>query len=347
MGLTYIKSRFLHPVKMKWYDLQIEIIGAWKFFLKRQRSGERKLTKIHYQSTDKICGNKRSTVIYMANGYTWHGGLADRLKGIVSLYAWCSYHSKPFKINFCHPFRLHNYLIPNEYDWQIADEDISYNPCEVAVKQCLIAPVLAVPTVQPRLPELLGEWLDEHLVQTNAQLHVYTNMRYGNSRFAELFGKLFKPAPRLQNLIDYHKEQIGGKYISISFRFTTLLGDFTDCTGAALPVAERQPLIEKCLHAISQIAKTAPSHDRILVTADSSTFLAQAAALSHVYVIPGKVGHIDYDNDDDVNMKTFLDFLLIADAEAVYLCKSGKMYKSAFAQTAAMVHNKPFEVKEC
>ena len=41
MGLTYIKSRFLHPVKMKWYDLQIEIIGAWKFFLKRQRSGER------------------------------------------------------------------------------------------------------------------------------------------------------------------------------------------------------------------------------------------------------------------------------------------------------------------
>ena len=55
MGLTYIKSRFLHPVKMKWYDLQIEIIGAWKFFLKRQRSGERKLTKIHYQSTDKIC----------------------------------------------------------------------------------------------------------------------------------------------------------------------------------------------------------------------------------------------------------------------------------------------------
>ena len=42
MGLTYIKSRFLHPVKMKWYDLQIEIIGAWKFFLKRQRSGERK-----------------------------------------------------------------------------------------------------------------------------------------------------------------------------------------------------------------------------------------------------------------------------------------------------------------
>ena len=93
MGLTYIKSRFLHPVKMKWYDLQIEIIGAWKFFLKRQRSGERKLTKIHYQSTDKICGNKRSTVIYMANGYTWHGGLADRLKGIVSLYAWCSDHS--------------------------------------------------------------------------------------------------------------------------------------------------------------------------------------------------------------------------------------------------------------
>ena len=53
MGLTYIKSRFLHPVKMKWYDLQIEIIGAWKFFLKRQRSGERNSLPINGQNLRK------------------------------------------------------------------------------------------------------------------------------------------------------------------------------------------------------------------------------------------------------------------------------------------------------
>ena len=68
--------------------------------------------------------------------------------------------------------------------------------------------------------------------------------------------------------------------------------------------------------------------------------------MENVYIIPGKVGHIDYDNGDDVNMKTFLDFFLISKAEKVYLARSGKMYHSAFAKTASLVNNRPFEMYE-
>lgn len=321
-------------------------MGVWNFFLWQGKKAEEKIQREYYKQTFYTVKSEKTTVIYMANGFTWHGGLADRLKGIISLFCWCHDNNRPFKINFCHPFRLQDYLIPNQYDWLIGDDEISYNLQEARVLQCLLEPVLAVPEVQSKMQQLQESWMNDNLQLRNKQLHVYTNMRCGNHRFAELFPILFKPAPRLQQLIEYHLERIGGTYISISFRFTTLLGDFNDCTGPALPEQERQPLIDKCLKAISDISSIAPRHDRVLLTADSCTFLRQAAKLPNVYVIPGKVGHIDYENNDDVNMKTFLDFLLISKAEAVYLGKSGKMYKSAFAQTASMVNNRPFNIIE-
>ena len=83
-----------------------------------------------------------------------------------------------------------------------------------------------------------------------------------------------------------------------------------------------------------------------MVTADSEKFLSRAKNLNNVYIVPGKTGHIDYDRSDDVNMKTFLDFFLISKAKAVYLAKGPGMYNSAFAKTAALVNNRPFEVYE-
>ena len=43
------------------------------------------------------------------------------------------------------------------------------------------------------------------------------------------------------------------------------------------------------------------------------------------------------------NIKSAKKRVLVSEKKAL----ENKMYKSAFAQTAAMVHNKPFEVKEC
>ena len=91
---------------------------------------------------------------------------------------------------------------------------------------------------------------------------------------------------------------------------------------------------------------SAPAHNMVLVTADSERFLAEVSKISGVYVIPGKVGHIDYDHGDDVNMKTFLDFFLISGAQKVYLAKGKGMYNSAFAKTAALVNNREFEMYE-
>ena len=176
-------------------------------------------------------------------------------------------------------------------------------------------------------------------------VHVYTNLflDYTARDFGKIFSELFKPSVRLQKQIDLHMERLDGRYISISFRFTTLLGDFEDCTGSPLPEEERAALIEKCVTAIAEIRAKAPMHKHVLVTADSPTFLKRVKGLPDVYVVQGQVGHIDYQHSDAVNMKTFLDFFLISKAEKVYLARTGQMYRSAFAKTASLVENKPFE----
>lgn len=54
---------------MKWYDLQIEIIGAWKFFLKQQSALEKQLIKQYYGTKVQA---KNCCVIFQCDGHIYH-----------------------------------------------------------------------------------------------------------------------------------------------------------------------------------------------------------------------------------------------------------------------------------
>ncbi|MDR0868694.1 MAG: hypothetical protein LBP75_09545 [Planctomycetota bacterium] len=72
--------------------------------------------------------NSAPIVIWIGDGKRWIGGLADRLGGIVFAFQMCRQVGRDFKIHFVHPFRLTDYLQPNQYNWTIAPEAISYHP---------------------------------------------------------------------------------------------------------------------------------------------------------------------------------------------------------------------------
>lgn len=57
---------------------------------------------------------------------TFSGGLSDRLRGIVSIYAECKKQRLPFRIVF-EPLHLEDYLLPNKYDWRISKEEICWD----------------------------------------------------------------------------------------------------------------------------------------------------------------------------------------------------------------------------
>lgn len=287
-----------------------------------------------YYSEHTTHSNPGKSVILMVDGRSIHGGLADRLKGAVTLYLLSKKLHRDYKIHWTFPFLLEDYLIPCHYDWRCSDSDIVYD-------SSLSAPVLLNDYQLPTSFHYFYLWR-RHLAKR--QLHVYSNSPYCINEFGKTFQHLFKPSGRLQTLIDKHSHALGSRYISCTFRFQQLLGDFAERDYPVLPQDKRQDLIIKCLHQLETIHIANPD-SKIYVTSDSSTFLQHAVSFPYVYIVPGTVVHMDYTQDCDykVYAKSFLDFYLISAATKSYLVCGDQMYRSGFARLASSINNHPYE----
>ena len=287
--------------------------------------------------------HERAVVFMALNETTFSGGLSDRLRGIVSVYAECKRQGRPFRIVF-EPLHLEDYLVPNEYDWRIGEDEIDWDlaksfPCVLLTYH----------------NDSHNRW--QHFVQSSVlrsyfrkhchQLHVFTNMIPSDEEYRTLFHELFRPTDDLQRLIGYHLEKLGGKrnYISCTFRFRQLLGDFKE-GGATLPVEQREAYIERCIETVKELHKQYGDKN-ILVTADSSTFLSELKekSLPYVYVMPGKVVHLGFtaDASKTVYMKSFLDMYMISYADTVYLVRDKLMYHSGFPLRAALLNRAEYK----
>jgi len=284
---------------------------------------------------------KRETdrYIFMADGKFLHGGMFDRLKGIISIYALAKAQSKDFKIHFVHPFLLENYLVPNSYDWRIDnDYPISYH----------------YPISRPIFG--YGECYEPSRIlrDRKGEIHFYygynslkeINEKYGTSfDWSELYNELFKPSPHLQKYINYYKNEVGCEYIAIHTRFLNLLGDKTETAiNPVLPEDKQNKIKKEISNCIGDIIKQ--HHDcRVMIASDSPNFIAYIQEIfPNVYIVPGEISHIGtHDSDDAQNIKMFVDYYLIGGAKKVYSLWSEGMWKSAFPEYAAMIGKTNFE----
>lgn len=263
-------------------------------------------------------------------------GLADRLKGIVSLYAYCKANNYKFKCDFNYPFYLHSFLQPNQYDWTLSEKERSES---IRNSRILI---------------LHGETSGRLLsAKPRKQLHVYINRDYlddinkkyhRNFTWGELFNELFKPAAGLQTRLDLHLQQTGASFIACQLRFMSLLGDFKEYDQTPLAEQEQKRLIEQCTEAILEIRQQTTG--KIMVVSDSLTFINHISTFEQIITFPEKTVHVDCaqdDDDQDVYMKPFIDFLLLSRAEKVYSIVAPGMYPSEFPLYASKINNLPFE----
>ncbi len=282
-------------------------------------------------------GNGKKTVILMVkNETTFCGGLSDRLRGITSVYQECKCQGLDFKIHFETP-NLIDYLEPNNYNWYIKDEDVCYD-----TKQAYPCTILTYKSLEDKKePDVQRDVLRWFLKKDYKQIHVYTNMRSGDSEYGKLFHELFKPCKELQEQIDFHVKALGGEkqYDAMVFRFRQLLGDFKE-GGETLSESEREEYIQRCMNLVVKEHESNPNK-KILVTSDSITFLNRVSTLPFVYVIPGKVVHIGftYDAAKTTYMKSFVDYYVLSYASKVTLVREKLMYHSGFALRAAMLNN--------
>lgn len=120
---------------MIYYDFSTELIRQWiKFPIHYLYSGEnymnKKAQEIMAEYDSKPMNLKeyhRPTIICMFDNKIASGGLADRLRGIVSMYMYAKQINYDFKIFHNKGFVLSDFLIPNKINWLTTEKDLIYN----------------------------------------------------------------------------------------------------------------------------------------------------------------------------------------------------------------------------
>lgn len=278
------------------------------------------------------CG--KEGVICMLDGRRFHGGITDRLRGILTTYREAKKRGLPFFIHWNDPFPLEDYLEPNKVDWRINPSDISYKKGEAF-------PVIIEDetNLQSAMRMKAGFRLKF------PQLHFYSNADNGIGEYRKLYNELFRPSAVLQAEVDKHLAKLGDKYWSFTFRFLNLLGDFREWERRQLPDGEALQLMEKVTREMIGEMDHLPDGYKVLITADSKRYLDYVKDKDpRIYVVPGDIKNVDLLKGEFPNawLKTFSDHRLIMGAERAYLIRTGRMYKSGFPRFAAEVGGAEF-----
>ncbi len=280
---------------------------------------------------------KKECLIFFIDGETYHGGFCDRMKGAISLFHYCLIKQVSFKIYYVFPFKLSDYLLPNQYDWTINSNEVCQNYFSV---QCLN--LISDPTIE-RLKKL----------NPKRQVHSYANRdivdelnkEYGTSfLWGHLFQTLFKPNNILSDQIKLHKLKLGEGYVSVAFRFQNMLGDFKEYNFPELSDLDKKHTIQKNKSMLKDIVLKYPGK-KVLITSDSILFLQKITDIENTYVIPIKGDHLDNttSTSPESHMKVFLDFFLLSESSKIYSVGTKEMYKTDFPLYASKIRNINFE----
>lgn len=286
---------------------------------------------------DNTC--RAGAMVFCADGRMPHGGMFDRLKGAVSVYAAAKVLGRDFRICFNSPFVLERYLEPNGYDWRLGEA----GRCESAW--------------QARPVVMYGEWSNPRRLLKRRHREVqfyygYDSLAYINRRcgtqfdWGELYGELFRPTAYLQQYIDDCKRGLGDNYVAVHLRFMNLLGDKTEFdVDPTLPASEQESLMVRALAELRGVMAR-NSGKRVLLATDSATFVERVHREEpEVQFIPGEIKHIGTaaETSDGAVVKMFIDYYMIAGAERVYNLVGPGMWPSAFPEYAAKIGRCPFE----
>ena len=305
-----------------------------------EQATRQKLDK-HYQNIPATKPAKPYAVCVFGAQITG-GGLADRLRGAVSLYQACKATGREFKLYFTEPFLLENYLQPNSYDWSITDEAMTYNRQQVDV--VVAESVLDDADERSQHRQMFTQKLQEN---PNRQIHFYTNAAFCYQQdFSRDFRELFKPSRRLQEHLERMNQTIGRPYITVSARFCNLLDDFNEeVYSEPLAPEYQERLLTACLNQTESLRQQHPEYAVVICT-DSKTFLERARQQNYVYANQGELTHIGNDTHHSYEYyeKVFLDFFAISMAEKAYLLKAPRMHNSGFPYAAALACGKPLHI---
>ncbi|PIA77997.1 hypothetical protein BFR04_07130 [Gaetbulibacter sp. 4G1] len=283
---------------------------------------------------------EKKKIIVCFDGVINHGGLVDRLKGIISFYQIAKTLDYDFYILFSHPFKLETLLEPADLDWKLKNNQIKWHPFKTKL-------LYLVNNFNTKPLEIIK--------QSKADtFYVYANIDYSTSTFSDLtnleletkwrndFNSLFKKSDFLNKKLE---EVSTESYIAFHLRFTSIMGDFKDTTTNVLSENEKEKLQVYLLSVIKN--KTKVLNKQAYVFSDSINFINYITSNSNIKAIEGgQPLHMDnFEKDENIqgHLKTLIDFFMLGNSEIIYFLKADKMYNSSFSKYAAIVGQTKFE----
>ncbi len=332
-AIVKIKRRAQNILKKRIADCQniLESAVVWT----GNTSGKSKAAELDrklYHDNDENVENEG--VVCVLDGNMYHGGLTDRLRGVLTVYSEAKKRGYPFYIMWDTPFRLIDYLAPATFDWNLNREKLSRSHKNSKV---IVADDLNDFQSIVRIRSAFHK--------PKKQIHFYTNADSARGKYASLYQELFTPSEKLQKQVDHHLEKLGSHYWSVSYRFMGILGDFNDWDSVKINNEEQSLLIRKSALALNEIIKTAGPCTRIFVASDSKRFLEHIKDIdSKIYIVSGDIKHtdLDYSDSSDVWLKTFVDQQLIMNADKVFRMLNPLTYATGFPRFAAEVGGAEF-----
>lgn len=296
---------------------------------------------LHYSKRLKLKGyNTEKRIIVCCDGLFPHGGLVDRLKGIMSFYEISKVLDYKFYIQFDKPFELKVLLEPNKVNWFIGRKDIKWHPTKTKlvylVNNFNVNPLEIIKRSKANTFIVYAN-IDyfERIYNTSTNIDLENKWRIS-------FNELFKRTEFLNTKLESLENK---NYIAIHTRFTSLMGDFTDSSVKIISEEKKRKLLVDLQFEINKILKE--SKHKCYVFSDSTLFLQYIANKENIHLVEGNPFHMDdYNNISKLedHLKTMLDFFMIANSETVYFLKIKPMYHSSFSKYAALIGNKPFKV---
>lgn len=283
---------------------------------------------------------EKPQIIICFDGFSQHGGLVDRMKGVLSYYEVAKALGYDFKIYHTSPYPLTAFLAPNQWNWVATEEDMQWNPTKTKFMYTML---------EVNMNPL------ETIKKSDAEtFFVYNNMDYFDklfpqlseeerkARWSESFKELFKPSDYLQKAID--DLHLPKNKIAFHTRFTSVLGDFVDTVTQVYSEEKQQKLLQQLKDAISKIAAQYPEKE-VFVFSDSIKYLTFIKNHTDFNVLEGEPLHPDNKNDNfdyELHLKTFLDFFAIALCDEIILVRTNYIYNSAYPRYASYLYNKNF-----
>lgn len=327
-SIVRAKRRIVGIVKKRTADLRTlaDTFSVWRGKIPANSIAADLDSKLYHNRLESV---KKCGVVCVLDGNMYHGGLTDRLRGILTSYREAKRKGLPFYIMWDKPFYLTDYLEPATFNWIMRSEELSRSRVNSKV---VVADDLS------DLQSLFRIRSAFHYIKP--QIHLYTNADSARGEYASLYSELFRPSKQLKTCVDSHLSMLGPRYWSVSYRFMGVLGDFNDWERIKIGKDEQMLLIEKSAAALRNIIRMAPEGIRILVASDSSRFLDYVKDIdARIYIVSGEIRHIDLDEDKDSSiwLKTFVDQQLIMNAEKVFRMLNPLTYTTGFPRFAAEI----------